>query len=79
MEGMYVTGLPRACINDPVAERSAKVICADPTQLAPGRVDVRVYNNIGCNAPTLLPNATAPAVLTTNGAGWFACMRAAYG
>lgn len=50
-----VPGTPGECIKDKVAERSGKVLCV-ANGLPEGRVDVRTYDNLGCNVPTLLPN-----------------------
>ena len=49
-----VPGKPGACIDDVVAQRSGRLVCK-AEGLPKGQVDVRIYDNNGCNVPTLLP------------------------
>jgi len=61
-------GDPGLCVGDPLARRSARIVCAG-SGLPDGEVDVRVYNNTACASPTLLVAGSVSANAVESGSG----------
>eukprot|EP00040_Diaphanoeca_grandis_P034372 m.212910 g.212910 ORF g.212910 m.212910 type:complete len:1258 (-) comp33137_c0_seq1:546-4319(-) len=56
-------GASGSCVNNFGAALSARVFCS---KVALGQVGVRVYGNVGCNMPTLVPNGSLSVFASAN-------------